>query len=372
MAAAVTTAAPAGLPAQVATGRTLVMGVVNVTPDSFSDGGHYLASDAAVEHGLALVAEGADLVDEAEELRRVLPVVRELAAAGVAVSIDTMRARVAGLEGLRGDPRPHGVDADRDTGAGQLTHDRQDPPQLLGLVDPLGARSGRLAADVDQVGPLGHQGEPVLDRRVAGEVVAAVGVAVSIDTMRARVAAQALEAGAALVNDVSGGLADDDMARVVAGSTTPYVVMHWRGHSAGMAALAHYDDVVADVTSELRARLDALAAAGVDLDRVVLDPGLGFAKDAGHNWALLANLAGLAGLGRPLLVGASRKGFLGALLADADGAPRPVEDRDVATAVVSAAVADLDAVWAVRVHAVRPTVDALAVVRALRSARVER
>ena len=292
MAAAVTPAAPAapaGLPEQVATGRTLVMGVVNVTPDSFSDGGHYLAADAAVEHGLALVAEGADLVDvggestrpgaervdEAEELRRVLPVVRDLAAAGVAVSIDTMRARVA---------------------------------------------------------------------------------------------AQALEAGAALVNDVSGGLADDDMARVVAGSTTPYVVMHWRGHSAGMAALAHYDDVVADVTTELRARLDALDAAGVDLDRVVLDPGLGFAKDAGHNWTLLADLDRLAGLGRPLLVGASRKGFLGALLADADGGPRPVEDRDVATAVVSAAVADRDNVWAVRVHAVRPTADALAVVRALRSA----
>ena len=287
-----TTAAPAGLPAQVATGRTLVMGVVNVTPDSFSDGGHYLAADAAVEHGLALVAEGADLVDvggestrpgaervdEDEELRRILPVVGELPAAGVAVSIDTMRARVA---------------------------------------------------------------------------------------------AQALEAGAALVNDVSGGLADDDMARVVAGSTTPYVVMHWRGHSAGMAALAHYDDVVADVTGELRARLDALAAAGVDLDRVVLDPGIGFAKDAGHNWTLLAHLDSLAGLGRPLLVGASRKGFLGTLLAGADGGPRPVEDRDVATAVVSAAVADIDAVWAVRVHAVRPTVDALAVVRALRSARVE-
>jgi dihydropteroate synthase len=276
----------------VATGRTLVMGVVNVTPDSFSDGGHYLAADAAVEHGLELVAEGADLVDvggestrpgaervdEAEELRRVLPVVRELAVAGVAVSIDTMRARVA---------------------------------------------------------------------------------------------EQALEAGAALVNDVSGGLADEGMARVVAGSMTPYVVMHWRGHSAGMAALAHYDDVVTDVTTELRARLDALASAGVDLDRVVLDPGLGFAKDAGHSWTLLARLGELAGLGRPLLVGASRKGFLGALLSDAGGEPRPVEDRDVATAVVSAAVADRDDVWAVRVHAVRPTVDALRVVRALRSARVD-
>jgi dihydropteroate synthase len=289
----VTPAGPAGLPAHVATGRPLVMGVVNVTPDSFSDGGHYLAADAAIEHGLALVAEGADLVDvggestrpgaqrvdESEELRRVLPVVRGLATAGVAVSIDTMRSRVA---------------------------------------------------------------------------------------------AEAIEAGAAMVNDVSGGLADEDMARVVAGSSVPYVAMHWRGHSAGMAALADYDDVVADVTAELRLRLDALVAAGVDEQRVVLDPGIGFAKDAAHNWSLLAGLRGLAGLGRPLLVGASRKGFLGALLADPDGVPRPVEGRDVATAVLSAAVADCDAVWAVRVHAVRPTVDALRVAHALRSARVDR
>jgi dihydropteroate synthase len=201
--------------------------------------------------------------------------------------------------------------------------------------------------------------------------LANAGVAVSIDTMRARVAAEALAAGAVLVNDVSGGLADEDMARVVAESSAPYVAMHWRGHSAGMAALAHYDDVVTDVTAELRARLDALVAAGVDEQRVVLDPGLGFAKDAGHNWALLAALDHLARLGRPLLVGASRKGFLGALLADTDGQPRPVEERDVATAVISALVADRDDVWAVRVHAARPTADALRVVRALRSARLD-
>jgi len=292
VASAVTPAAPAGLPAHLDTGRTLVMGVVNVTPDSFSDGGDYLTADAAVEHGLALVAEGADLVDVggestrpgaqrvdgAEELRRVLPVVRALADAGVVVSIDTMRARVA---------------------------------------------------------------------------------------------AQALEAGAAVVNDVSGGLADGGMARVVAESPVPYVAMHWRGHSAGMAALAHYDDVVPEVTAELRARLDALVAAGVDEQRVVLDPGLGFAKDAQHNWSLLAALDQVARLGRPLLVGASRKGFLGALLADAHGELRPVEERDVATAVLSALVADRDDVWAVRVHAARPTADALRVVRALRSARVD-
>ena len=279
---------PLGLPDGVATDRTLVMGVLNVTPDSFSDGGAYLALDDAVEHGLEMLAEGADLVDiggestrpgaqrvdEAEELRRVVPVVKALAAAGAVVSIDTMRARVASA---------------------------------------------------------------------------------------------ALDVGAAMVNDVSGGLADDDMARVVASSTAPYVAMHWRGHSTDMASLAVYDDVVADVVTELRRRLDALVAAGVDADRVVVDPGIGFAKTAEHNWAVLANLARLRELDRPLLIGASRKRFLGTLLAEDDGTPRPVDGRDVASAVLSA-VAAQDDVWAVRVHAVRPTVDALQVVGALRSA----
>jgi dihydropteroate synthase len=269
-----------------------IMGVLNVTPDSFSDGGSYLAVDAAVAHGLEMCEEGADLVDvggestrpgaqrvdAAEELRRVIPVVEALAAAGVAVSIDTMRARVA---------------------------------------------------------------------------------------------AAALEAGAALVNDVSGGLADADMSRVVASSTVPYVAMHWRGHSTDMAAEAVYDDVVGDVVRELRKRLDALVTAGVDAERVVLDPGIGFAKDAGHNWAVLAHLDVLAAIGRPLLVGASRKGFLGRLLADPDGTWRDPEGRDGATAVLSALAAHDPGVWGLRVHAVRPTVDALRVVAALRSARVE-
>jgi len=151
----------------------------------------------------------------------------------------------------------------------------------------------------------------------------------------------------------------------------PYVAMHWRGHSAGMAARAVYADVVADVVRELQQRLDALVSAGVDPERVVLDPGIGFAKDADHNWALLAHLDSLAVLGRPLLVGASRKGFLGRLLADADGAARDAEGRDVATAVLSAVAAQEEKVWGLRVHAVRPTVDALRVVAALRSAKVE-
>jgi dihydropteroate synthase len=279
-----------GLPDHLAgLDRPLVMGVLNVTPDSFSDGGIYLAAAAAVEHGLQLRDDGADIVDVGgestrpgaervdveEELRRVLPVVRVLADAGVVVSVDTMRASVA---------------------------------------------------------------------------------------------AAALEAGAAIVNDVSGGLADADMACVVAECAAPYVAMHWRGHSADMTARAVYDDVVADVCRELRDRVDALAAAGVDPYRIVLDPGLGFAKEAGHNWALLAHLDALSSLGRPLLVGASRKGFLGRLLAGPSGEPRPVEERDVATAALSALLAT-ERVWGVRVHAVQPTVDALRVAAAVRAAK---
>jgi len=280
---------PTGLPASL-TGltRTIVMGVVNVTPDSFSDGGDFLDADAAIAHGLALVADGADLVDvggestrpgaarvdRAEELRRVLPVVRGLVAEGVVVSIDTMRASVA---------------------------------------------------------------------------------------------AEMLEAGAALVNDVSGGQADEAMARVVADAGTPYVVMHWRGHSADMASRAVYADVVTEVVDELRGRLDALSAAGVDLDRVVVDPGLGFAKDAGHNWSLLGHLDRLHVLGRPLLVGASRKGFLGQLLAGGDGVARPAAAREDATTAVSVLAASAGA-WAVRVHEARATRDAVTVVAAVRAA----
>jgi dihydropteroate synthase len=285
------TAGPVGLPdalrAVSAGGRTLVMGVVNVTPDSFSDGGEFLDRDAAVAHGLALVAEGADLVDvggestrpgaqrvdEDEERRRVLPVVRALAAEGVVVSIDTMRAAVA---------------------------------------------------------------------------------------------ADALEAGAVMVNDVSGGLADRDMAVVVGSAGSPYVVMHWRGHSVDMAQRAVYADVVTEVVDELRGRLDALSAVGVDLDRVVIDPGLGFAKDAEHNWGLLARLDELGLLGRPVLVGASRKGFLGRLLADGDGVPRPADEREPATTAVTALAAAAGA-WAVRVHEAGPSRDAVAVVAAIRA-----
>ncbi|MGW4319274.1 dihydropteroate synthase [Streptomyces sp. NPDC004684] len=269
--------------------RCAVMGVVNVTPDSFSDGGRWFDTTTAVKHGLDLVAQGADLVDvggestrpgatrvdEAEELRRVVPVVRQLAAEGVTISVDTMRARVA---------------------------------------------------------------------------------------------EQALAAGAALVNDVSGGLADPDMIPVVAATGAPFVVMHWRGFLEGGNVRGVYADVVTEVADELHARVEAVLEGGVAPDRVVIDPGLGFSKDAEHDLALLARLDRLLGLGYPVLVAASRKRFLGRVLAGPEGAPPPARERDAATAAVSALAAHAGA-WAVRVHEVRATADAVRVARAVEQAR---
>jgi dihydropteroate synthase len=278
-------AGPAGPASFPDVGRCLVMGVVNVTPDSFSDGGAWFETGAAVEHGLMLAAEGADIVDvggestrpgadrvdEEEELRRVGPVVAELAAAGLVVSVDTMRAAVA---------------------------------------------------------------------------------------------ARALEAGARMVNDVSGGRADSAMTSLVAAARVPYVVMHWRGYSRDMQDYAVYTDVVREVGDELRQRVDAAVAAGVDPSMIVIDPGIGFAKLPRHNWALLARLGELARPGGerafPVLVGTSRKSFLGSLLADAAGEPRPVGARDDATVALSTLAAAAGA-WCVRVHAVAPNVDAVRV-----------
>jgi dihydropteroate synthase len=265
------------------------MGVVNVTPDSFSDGGEFLDPSVAVAHGTTLAAHGADLVDVGgestrpgaqrvtadEELRRVLPVVRGLCRAGVIVSVDTMRAEVAEA---------------------------------------------------------------------------------------------AIHEGAALVNDVSGGLADPAMAKLIAATGVPYVAMHWRGHSDRMQELAVYDDVVADVAAELRAALERLRAEGVDVEQVILDPGLGFAKTAEHNWTLLAHLDALVALGRPLLVGASRKGFLGTLLTGDDGQPVSMPARDDATAALTVLAAVAGA-WAVRVHSVPASRDAVRVVRAVQEHR---
>ena len=275
---------PAGLPAALAgLDRTVVMGVLNVTPDSFSDGGRYLDAGQAIEHGLALAAAGADLVDVGGESTR--------------------------------------PGADRVPADGEIA-------RVLPVVTAL----------------------------------AAAGVHVSIDTMRADCADAAVAAGAVVVNDVSGGLADPAMYATVARLGVPYVAMHWRGHSTVMTELAHYDDVVDDVVAELSARVDAAVAAGITADRIVVDPGLGFAKEADHNWLLLRRLDALQALGHPVLVGASRKRFLGSLLADEDG-PRPVDRRDAATDAVSALAAERG-VWAVRVHDVRRSRDAVRVAAA--------
>lgn len=273
--------APRGLPSPLADlGRTVVMAVLNVTPDSFSDGGRFVDADLAVEHGLALVAQGADLVDVGGESTR---------------------------PGARRIPVPEELD------------------RVIPVV-------GRLAA---------------------------AGAVVSVDTTRAEVARAALDCGASLINDVSGGLADPAMVELLAEVDVAYVAMHWRGHSADMDVLARYDDVVAEVCQELAGRLAALESAGVDPARVILDPGLGFAKTPAHNWQILRGLDRLEALGRPLLLGASRKRFLGELLADGD-APRPVDQRDRATDAVTA-LAAARGVWGVRVHDVAGSRDAVAV-----------
>jgi dihydropteroate synthase len=275
------------------------MGVVNVTPDSFSDGGQWYDAGAAIKHGVELAAQGADIIDVGgestrpgaqrvsadEELRRVIPVIAELVQRGLVVSVDTMRAQVAEA---------------------------------------------------------------------------------------------ALNAGAALVNDVSGGLADPYMPRLVAQAGAPYVVMHWRGHSHDMNTRAVYADVVREVHQELAKRIDAVTAEGVDPALIVIDLGLGFSKvpDAlgpqAHNWQLLAHLREIASIGGhefPVLVGASRKRHLGRLLAAPDGTPRPFTETDDATVAITALVAAAGA-WCVRVHRVPANADAVRVAAAWRAATV--
>lgn len=257
------------------------MGIVNVTPDSFSDGGRFLAVEDAVAHGLALVAQGAAIVDVGGESTR------------------------PGAE--RVDP--------------SLERDR-----VLPVVEAL-ARGGAV---------------------------------VSIDTMNAATAVAAVGAGARIVNDVSGGLADPDMLPAVADTDADVVLQHWRGASADMYANAQYDDVVRDVLSELRARVGAAAEAGIDPSRVIVDPGIGFGKKGDQNWVVLRELARVTGLGHRVLLGTSRKRFLLDALDDGLGGEASDARRDLATAVTSV-LADQAGVWAVRVHDVVATRDALSV-----------
>ncbi|MGV9825766.1 dihydropteroate synthase [Gordonia sp. NPDC003429] len=269
------------------------MGVLNVTADSFSDGGRFLDTDAAVAHGEQLLAEGADIIDVGGESTR---------------------------------PGAIRVDAQIETA------------RVVPVISALTSRGAR----------------------------------VSVDTMRAAVAAAAIEAGATIVNDVSGGRADADMAPLLADAGLPWILMHWRP-AADQAddgrRFTHrvddtggYRDVVAEVSGELLGQVDAAVSAGVDPDRIILDPGLGFAKTAAHNWTLLNALPTLVGLGFPVLVGASRKRFLGTLLAR-DGVDRPPAGRETATAAITA-LAAAGGAWGVRVHDVQASHDAALVAAA--------
>ena len=273
------------------------MGVVNVTPDSFSDGGRWFEPAAAVEHGLLLLEQGADLLD------------------------------IGGESTRPGAQRPT---------------EREELDRVIPVVAALAAQGARI----------------------------------SVDTMRARVAEESLDAGATLINDVSGGLADPQMAPLAARTGAPIVAMHWRAHSAHMHLEARYADVVTDVVTELLERVEALVEAGVAREAIILDPGFGFSKDADHNWELLAGLDHVTALPYPVLVGTSRKRFLGRLgvggaVEPASRAPLtepvPPTERDAATAATSLLAAQAGA-WAVRVHDVPGTRDALAVWAHVRAA----
>lgn len=267
------------------------MGVVNVTPDSFSDGGQWFETDVAIAHGRTLLDQGADIIDVGGESTR---------------------------------PGAQRVDEDEE----------------LARVMPV------------------------------ARAMVATGAPVSVDTMRASVAAAALDAGVSIINDVSGGVADPTMASAVAGRDCRYVVSHWRGHSDVMNDRAVYADVTSQVRTELADRVSALLNDGVRPGQLVIDPGLGFAKEAAHNWRLLADLDQLQTMGYPVLIGASRKRFLGQLLAE-EGAESGPAFRDRATAAVSA-LAAAKGVWAVRVHDVPGSVDAIRVAQAWREAENER
>jgi dihydropteroate synthase len=273
---------PSGLPENLRKlNRTLVMGVLNVTPDSFSDGGRFNDPTIATNHALKMIQDGADIIDIGgestrpgserisiqEELDRVLPVISALAGSGAAISIDTMRAEVA-----------------------------------------------RAAVD----------------------------------------------AGACIVNDVSGGKSDPEMLGYVATLNTPYILMHWRGPSNIMNTLTDYDDVVADVASEISQQVEVAVAAGIARERIAIDPGIGFAKTVDQNWPILKHLDVLESLGLPILMGASRKKFLGELLAK-DGVARDSDERESATTAISTLMA-VRGLWAVRVHDVKSSSDAIAVV----------
>ena len=273
---------PSGLPENLRKlDRTLVMGVLNVTPDSFSDGGRFYDATIATNHALQMIQDGADIIDIGGESTR-------------------------------------------------PGSDRISVQEELDRVIPV-------------ISALAHSG-----------------AAISIDTMRAEVASAAITAGACMINDVSGGKSDPEMLGYVAALKVPYILMHWRGPSNIMNTLTDYNDVVADVTSEISKQVDAAISAGISRERIAIDPGIGFAKTVDQNWPILKHLNVLEELGLPILMGASRKKFLGELLAK-DGVPRDSDERESATTAISTLMA-ARGIWAVRVHDVKSTSDAVAVV----------
>jgi len=277
--------------------RPLIMGVINITPDSFSDGGQFLDSNEAVKHALELVREGANIIDLGGESTR---------PGALRVKIDEEQARVL----------------------------------------------------------------PVIEALMQNADFKASGAIISIDTMNAQTAALAVAAGVAIVNDVSGGLADEQMFAELKKLKCKFIVSHWRGFSETMDSLNNYTSVAKDVAEELIERVAKAEAAGISRDRLIIDPGLGFAKDIAQNWHLVARLDELEKLELPILVGASRKRFLAGALEPQDAAGVSNQRRDLATAVLTALLLQRK-LWGVRVHNVATTLDAIKVVEALAFANEE-
>ena len=273
------------------------MGVINITPDSFSDGGQFLETKDAVKHALELVAQGANIIDLGGESTR---------PGALRVKLENEQARVL--------------------------------PVIKDLVENAEFKSG--------------------------------GAIISIDTMNAQTAALAVAAGASIVNDVSGGLADEQMFSALKDLNCKFIISHWRGFSQTMDSMNNYTSVAIDVAKELTERVAKAQAAGISKDRLIIDPGLGFAKDIAQNWHLVARLDELEKLGLPILVGASRKRFLAGALEPEDAAGVSNQRRDLATAVLTALLLQRK-LWGVRVHNVSTTLDAIKVVEALAFANEE-
>jgi len=273
------------------------MGVINITPDSFSDGGQFLDSGEAINHALELVREGANIIDLGGESTR---------PGALRVKLEEEQARVL----------------------------------------------------------------PVIEALMQNAEFKASGAIISIDTMNAQTASLAVAAGAAIVNDVSGGLADEQMFAELKNLSCKFIVSHWRGFSETMDSMNNYTSVAKDVAQELIERVAKAEAAGISRDRLIIDPGLGFAKDIAQNWHLVARLDELEKLELPILVGASRKRFLAGALEPQDASGVSNQRRDLATAVLTALLLQRK-LWGVRVHNVATTLDAIKVVEALAFANEE-